>query len=195
MKPYQILQKILPVPMVLIAQHLIAQGNLVVNSGFDADAAGWTLLNGSAYAGPLKGNPGGWVDLDSLSPSLSDPTITQLINGLILGQTYMVSGDFEKTINRSGGTISDLSFGVAMDGVFLYETSDPGDFNWHSFSFSYTATSSSAVLSLSSQLNGTEISYGIDNISMYLVPEPSVMSLLAFASGAFAYVYQWRRRF
>jgi len=130
---------------VLTSYPVMGQGNLVINGGFDTDAAGWVLIAGGVWAGPDKGNPGGFVGLDSLAPSpTADPIAYQLINGLVPGQTYLVSGDYEKQIARTSTPGS--SFGVALDNVFLFETSDPGNFLWHSFSFSYTATSTSAVL-------------------------------------------------
>lgn len=182
-------------PLLLLApQFSSGQGNLVFNGGFDSGSSGWTLTNGAAWAGPLKGNPGGFVDLDALSPSLStDPTISQSINGLVSGNTYAVSGDFEKTIDRSGGTIAGLSFGVAIDGNFLFTTADPGNFNWHTFNFFYTATSSSAILSFSAQMNGTQVSYGIDNIWIQAIPEPSSLALY-LAGGIIAACRRIRRR-
>lgn len=80
---------------------------------------------------------------------------------------------------------------MAVNGVFLFETVAPASYNWQSFSFSYTAISSSALLSLSSQINGMEISYGIDNIAMQAVPEPSSSLLIMLGSGVVIYV---RRR-
>jgi len=158
----------------------MGQGNLVVNGGFDADAVGWTLTNGAFY-GSEKDAPNGLVYLGSQNPSPTtpNPTSSQLINSLIPGQTYNVSGDFQKIIDWSGGTITGLSFGVAIDGIFLFEAT-PADFHWHNFNFSYTATSSNTVLSLASQINGTLVSYGIDNIALYAVPEPSAELLFGF---------------
>ncbi len=175
-----------------LPQPLVAQGTLVVNGGFDLGTNGWTVTNMSGPGwDPNKGNPGGWVELDSLSPSLvTDPTISQMITGLIPSQSYLVSGDFSKTINRNG-IPTGLSFGVALDNVHFFETADPGDFLWHSFSFAYTATASSALLSFSAQRNGTQVSYGIDNIWMG-VPEPSVLVLVAL--GGFISAARWRGR-
>src|SRR5664279_9278 len=95
------LKEILVRPDVLVLMLLLAaagravgQGNLVINGGFDIGTNSWTEVNisGSGWASQ-KGNPGGWVELDSLAPSLStDPTISQQINGLVSGQTYTVSG-------------------------------------------------------------------------------------------------------
>lgn len=172
-----------------VAQGLHAQGSLIFNGGFDAGVSGWTLTNGTlpAWGGPDKGNPGGWAGLDSLSPEMAaDPTISQFVTGLVQGQTYSVSGDYRKEIDRSGGMITGLSFGVAFDGVLLFEATAPTDFSWHHFNFSYTAVSPAARLSLSSQRNGTEVSYGIDNIVMWVVPEPSSFGLLGLGGCFFA---------
>jgi hypothetical protein len=163
----------------LVAQIIQAQGNLVFDGGFDVDASGWTITNGGPGYDSTKGDPGGWVILESQNPTPTSPspTISQAINDLVPGQPYTVSGDFQKVYDPSGGTITGLSFGVAIDGIYLFEASDPQNFNWQSFSFSYTTTTSGAVLSLSSQLNGAEVSYGIDNIGIFALREPSAKIL------------------
>jgi hypothetical protein len=174
---------------VLLPEMAKAQGNLVFNGTFDSDALGWTLSNGADWS--PGGNPGGSVLLDNPGPSPStDPTASVSINGLTPGFVYIVSGDYQKSKDRGGGSSTDSSFGVAMDGVFVLETTLADQFIWHSFIILYTATSSSAVLSLSSQINGTGISYGIDNIAMYAVPEPSTYALLGLGLLALAW---WRR--
>ena len=132
-----------------------------------------------------KGNPGGYFFLYTNSTSLT-PAISQTINGLIFGSSYIVSGDYEYI----SGSSTDPSFGVALDGVYLFETAVPADLNWHSFSFDYTATSASTLLSLSSQLNGTGVSYGIDNISVEAIPEPSELALATLAG----FLLGFRRR-
>lgn len=160
-----------------------AQGNLVENGGFDTDASGWMLTNGARYNG-LYGNPAGDLALGG-GPS-SIPTASQEINGLISGQLYTVSGDY-----LGGGGVKNTStggFGVALDGVFLFETNAPTDSGWYGFSFDYTATSTNALLSLSAQINGTVFSYSIDNITMYTVPEPSSTALIVLGSGVLFYV-------
>jgi len=189
MKPYMTLN----ISVVLIAlalscfsQSATAQGNLVVNGGFDTDSSGWILTNISVSEGggyhATFGNPPGSVLL--YNPSLpEDPTASQIINGLTPGDIYIVSGNY-----RGGGkNVTDNSFGVALDGIFLFETAAPADFfSWHSFSFDYTAASTSALLSLEAQINGTDDSYTIDNISMEAVPEPSSLCLIGIGGIASA---------
>lgn len=145
-----------------------AQGNLVVNGGFDSDASHWTATNisGSGYLA-TGGNPGGFFGLVNVSAA-PIPTISQQINDLSPGTLYLVSGDY-----KSGGKgVANNSFGVAFNGVYVFLASSPTDYDWHTFSFEYAATSSSELLSISSHVRNTDYDYYIDNIAMYPVPEP-----------------------
>ena len=167
-----------------------AQGNLVVNGGFDTDTSGWTITNVSEGGGYLSffGNPSGSVYLYNPS-SPHSPGASQTITSLTPGAIYSVSGDYQK---GPGKDVADNSFGVALDGIFLFETAVPADFNWHGFSFDYTATSTSAFLSLSAQINGTDYAYFIDNISMEAVPEPSSLWLIGIGGIASAMFLRYR---
>jgi hypothetical protein len=143
----------------------IAQGNLVVNGGFDADISGWTTNGSSGYYDSLKGNPGGCFTLYG--------SISQTVNSLTPSSSYLVSGSYDVEGGTIGGT---SSFGVAMNSVFLFEVTPP-DYAWHNFSFTYSANNLSMVLSLTAGINGTSDVFRVDNISMAAVPEPSVLSL------------------
>jgi hypothetical protein len=161
-----------------------AQANFVFNGQFDSNTNGWVLANGASW--PWVGHPGFSVDLSDVTPSLAnDPTASQTINSLTPVANYIVSGDYAMGKDYGGGSATSTSFGVFIDGVVYFETIAPGNQDWHSFSFIYTATSSSAVLSLSAQLNGTGVSYFIDNIAMYAVPEPSASLLILLGGGLF----------
>ena len=171
-------------------QSVAAQGNLVVNGGFDTDASGWTLANVEAGFGYLAtgGNPPGCVVLENDSSPYAS-TASQEINSLTPGTFYIVSGDYQ-----SGGKgIANNSFGVALDGVYLFEANSPPTYNWYSFSFEYMATSTSALLSISAQLNGTGYPYSIDNIAMDAVPEPNSLCLLG-AGGMMSALFRHRRK-
>lgn len=171
-----------------LIQSVKAQGNLVGNGGFDTDASGWTLTNGVSYAA-LFGNPAGSVSLYNGSGG-ADPTASQEISSLTPGQFYSVSGNY---VGYADNSVSN-SFGVALDGVFLFETVSPTNNNWYGFSFGYTATSTNALLSLSLLIPGKNNTYHIDNISMQPVPEPSGISLIVFGSGVFIYARRRRHR-
>ena len=173
-----------------------AQGNLVVNGGFDTDTSGWVITNvevdvGGGYSSSF-GNPPGSVVLYNLSFAYV-PTASQEINSLTPGALYIVSGDYRKI---AGKDVTDYSFGVALDSVFLFETVVPTDSNWHSFSFDYTATSTSALLSLKAQINGRydDYSYAIDNIAMYAVPEPNSLCLMGVGGMMSALLFTHRRK-
>ena len=168
----------------LTPQFVKAQGNLVVNGGFNTDASGWMTTNefGFGYVSD-KGDPGGYFFLYSSSSSLT-PTISQTISNLIPGSSYIVSGNYMQVM----GSSENPSFGVALNGSYLFETAEPPNSNWYGFSLDYVATSVNALLNLSSQLNGTGVSYGIDNISMKLVPEPSDSWLLLLGGVVFIYI-------
>jgi hypothetical protein len=170
------------------------QGNLVVNGGFDTDASGWVMTNVDISWGGWSsaGNPGGSFILDNSPSSSTEPTIGQTVNSLTPGDTYVVSGDYQMLGGKNFANVDSL--GVAIDGTFLFETvapTDPTDHSWYSFNFLYTATSSSALLSLSSKINGTDFYYGIDNIVMAAIPEPHSLALLVL--GGLFFIYQCRR--
>ena len=193
MKPYMTLKTyiVLTALALPIPQLAIGQGNLVFNGGFDTDASGWILTNVFAGAGyqPTFGNPPGSVSLFSLlsfpAPSSASQTITNLTPGVI----YIVSGDYQKVVGKD---ITDNSFGVALDGVFFFETGAPTSTNWYSFNFEYTAASTTALLTLSARINGADFSYLIDNISMEAVPEPSSLWLIGIGGIASAMFLRYR---
>ena len=129
MKPHNIIGTVILISLMLLsfAQSATAQGNLVVNGGFDTDASGWTITNVSGGGGYVSfvGNPAGSVYLNN--PSLPPvPTASQTINSLTPGVLYIVSGDYQKA---AGKNVTGNSFGVALDGVFLFETAAPADSN------------------------------------------------------------------
>jgi hypothetical protein len=179
-----------------IARLAMGQDNLVVNGTFSGNANGWTVINtpgGFGYSS-VVGNPGGGVLLDNVTPSpSSDPTASQTISGLTTGTVYSVSGDYQPGKLRGSGLPTGPSFGVAINGEFLFTAAAPPDFVWRRFSFLHTATSSTAVLSLSSQINGTGLSYAIDNIAMQAVPEPSDIRLVLFSLGVLVYCWRTQR--
>ena len=163
--------------MLLLTQTVVAQGNLVFNGGFEAGSTGWTLVRGAHVTGAAS-RPGLAVFLASTNASpANEPTASQTINSLIAATRYLVSGEYLVQKDRGGASPTNASFGVALNGAYLYQIAASPVGNWQSFSFFYTANSSSALLSLSSQINGTGVEYYIDNILIQAVPEPSSLAL------------------
>ena len=145
-----------------------AQGNLVVNGGFNNDASGWLTTNVASWAGyePAKGNPGGTFLLAAPTDSSEPAGLYQLITGLTVGNIYTISGDYDV---EASSLQKILSFGVTVD-QNLHFTTAPVDYQWDHFSFTYRATQSTALLSVMAY-NGYD--YRVDNFTVQAVPEPS----------------------
>ena len=89
--------------------------------------------------------------------------------------------------------VTDSGFGVALDGDYLFETTALTNYNWYNFIFDYTATSTSALLSLSTLIGEKGNGYTIDNIAMYAVPEPSSLCLIGLGGILSAMLFRKRR--
>jgi len=171
----------------------LAQGNLVDNGNFESGSIDWALINGAAISG--GGNPGYAAFLvSSDSTPANQPTASQTIGGLVAGDTYTISGDYEAGKDRGGASYTNPSFGVAINGTFLYEVTTTPLGSWQSFNFSYTAASSSILLAFSSQINGTGLEYAIDNIAMDAVPEPNSLCLMGVGGMMSALFFTHRRK-
>ncbi len=155
-----------------------AQSTLVFNGDFESRSLGWTMVRGAhvSIAGGLHGLAC-FLASTNASPS-TEPMASQSISGFQPGFTYLVSGDYWSRKDRGGNSPTNASFGVAFDGVYRLQIAAIPNGNWQSFSFLYTPSSISALLSLSSQINGTGVEYYIDNIVIQTVPEPSSAILL-----------------
>jgi hypothetical protein len=172
----------------LVMTHLAeAQENLVMNGGFNGNWNGWTITNtpyGIGYHSQVR-NPPGAIQLDDAytTPGV-DPTASQTITNLVLNQSYLISGEYRQGKIRGTNLPLDVpSFGVALNGDYLFTAYSPGNIpDWTQFRFFYTASSSMALLSISSQINGTGVSYDVDNIAMYALPEPSSAILVVFGA-------------
>jgi hypothetical protein len=164
--------------LLLCAGPLHAQ--LVTNGTLDTDASGWTLADGTGcnnvgWDGTL-GNPPGAIRLNACGESDSDPTAAQTINGLVIGNTYLIKVDVQLFANSSGGGTG-RSFGIFLN-------NEPGsplllteflDGSWHTVTTTFTAASTSATIIFAAELDArtpggpgqsTDVAYAIDNISM-----------------------------
>ncbi len=172
---------------------LAAQGTLVFNGGFNTDANGWVASNIGLNGGYFnaKGNPGGFFLLNNTPAPSTCPTISQSISGLVIGGVYLVSLDVVYSGTHVGPLPVKPSFGVAVDGIFLLEYTTQGQSEWQTLEVFYTALNPSVVLSLAARINDTDVAYGVDNIAMYAIPEPSFLALLSCAS---LVILAWRKR-
>ncbi len=168
---------------VLLLGNVGHANNLMVNGSFDSTVprngtgGGWTSsgIDGSGGWFSTGGNPAAHFILNHSGGS-GDPTILQTVNGLVPGSCYLVSGDFTN-VYPGFGSPDALSFGVALDGVFLFEGQKGAADVWQHFSFSFTATAPDVELLLAGERNGDDSSYRIDNIT--LVPANSDCDVLS----------------
>jgi hypothetical protein len=82
--------------------HALAQGNLVINGGFETLISGkpfgWALTNGNMV---FSGNPSWAVSLDNSTPSATAiPMVSQTVTGLVSGLSYTVSGQYQQGKDR-----------------------------------------------------------------------------------------------
>ena len=146
-----------------------AQGNLVYNGTFNNNSTGWTPVNisGGGYISS-GGDPGGYYYIAGSGESASSISQTFKVTA---GQSYLVSIDYF----MGQGTSADYGFGVSTAGISY---TLQGSSAWQSFSFVFTADSPAALLTFSAGLNNTSACYGVDNISVTAVPEPSPLCLV-----------------
>ncbi len=181
--------------LALMLVPLPAFANLIVNAGFDIEVprndtgGGWTSENIDGL--------GGWLGLGVPPPGFRlntapgpASTIEQTVEGLLIGETYFIHGDYALGF---GGGPPDDSFLVTVDGGTIASLGpapnhDPGGstFFFDEFDASFVATATTHVIGFVGQANGSDHDYTIDNICMdtvQCVPEPSTVALLAAALG------------
>jgi hypothetical protein len=168
-----------------------AGDNMIVNGDFsltvpsDGFGNGWTGIGNQGGPGvggwtSTGGNPGERFILNASGASSSDPAISQVIAGLIVGETYRVTGDFYLT-HTTSGSFTAKSLGAAIDGVFFFEVArnEVVEGAWNALSFDFVALSETVTLMLVAERNNTDYGYSIDNVTMDVVPGPGAIVLLS----------------
>jgi hypothetical protein len=129
---------------------------------------GWTSSGLFAGAGwqSSGGNPGGTFLLNNVGDPNTDPTISQTICCLKPGQCYTIRG--QRKVQAWFGQTAP-SFAVLLDGATILALpvpSNPADANWYDFAVSFTATNACQTIGFAAEINGTDVSYWIDNIRL-----------------------------
>jgi len=136
---------------------------IIVNGDFETNA-GWVLPNStSGYSTP--GNPGRYMYLNWGGGASTDPTAQQPMMGLIVGNTYTISGDLRNITGCCGAVVGAPALAIDIDGVQQTIINNPGP-TWTAFSYNFVATASSQMLAFRAELDGADIDIGIDNINV-----------------------------
>ncbi|MFN7936496.1 MAG: hypothetical protein U0R19_24440 [Bryobacteraceae bacterium] len=155
-----------------------AFAGLVTNPTFDGNCASWSFAGFVNFC-DASGNPGPSLVLNDFPGPV--PQATQSIAGLILGTTYQITLS-AKTYFNCCNSSSTPGAGVSIDGNqfdFLVVNSQP----WTNYSFTFTYSGGSNLLTLSAQRNGTDSDAQFDNVDINQlsadVPEPASALILA----------------
>ncbi|TRW18429.1 PEPxxWA-CTERM sorting domain-containing protein [Glacieibacterium frigidum] len=130
----------------------------------------------------LSPQGGNFVALDGDSDY--DGSISQLITGLNVGSQYRLTFSWaaSQLINRTGPTTEQLvgSFGGSTFATDVVSVASEGFEGWFDEAFTFTATSTSQVLTFLSvgTPNGLPPIAALDGVSLTAVPEPATWGLM-----------------
>jgi hypothetical protein len=125
--------------------------------------------------------------MNSCGEANADPSVGQTVSGLNIGQTYQLSWDQRLWENYSGSGFGN-SFGVFLgqDGGNALLTNEYLSTTWATMTTTFVASATSQLITFASELDQrttgvalrTDVSYGVDNVSLTQVPEPASLALV-----------------
>ena len=168
-----------------------------VVAGLHGDSTGSVDVVDSAFFPPPPGSPAGTqlIDLDGTS---TNPVggITQMINGLVTGQTYTVSFTYANNPNAFPNASATISIGGASDTV-THSGSTVASPSYVTTSFTFVASGPSQLLSaISDDPAGDYSGILVTNFDVELsaVPEPASIAMLGLGLVAVGGYVRARRR-
>ena len=127
-------------------------------------------------------------------------SISQLINGLVVGEHYTLTFNWAaaQMANRFGATSEQLhiTFGGETRDTAILAIPEGGFSGWQNGSFNFTATSNSQLLTFLSvgTPSGLPPIALLDGVSLTMVPEPSTWAMMLLGFGGIGAMIRRRRQ-
>lgn len=155
-----------------------ADGEFAVNGTFDTDLAGWTVPSSGGCGNTVwvsDGNPGGSAWLNACGEAGSDPSIEQVLTGLVVGEVYTLSGEYRSVAPSFGDPAKPDAFEVELDGTVILSLARPTPVAtaWTAFTVDFTATATSHTIAFYAERDGDDSDFAIDNVSVVGETEPA----------------------
>jgi hypothetical protein len=142
-----------------------------VNGGFELNADSWDHFHLTPPNGWTDevGNPAGCMRLNESNTRGIDPGISQVVDGLMPGVSFTVSGEYRPYVNWIGSPTAE-SFVVTVDSVVVgsFARGPNGD-DWSDFTIDFIATEETHAIGFWAE-HLDDSSYELDNVVIDLAP-------------------------
>lgn len=156
-----------------VSTYFLDATELFVNGTFTGSAAGWTPANINTANVPgaggylaNAGNPGGAFSLNDGGQANTDPSLSQTVNGLTAGATYLVQGDYRDYFIHDNSEARPV-FSVDINGASVLTRTNPGAI-WTHFAYVLTvpAGQTARTFRFRAEIDGTDVDIVVDNLSL-----------------------------
>lgn len=153
----------------LFCSTTFAQKNLVTNGTFDLQ-----VPNNGAGGGWTADTSGGWFQeggnyffvLNASGDVQTDPSVEQTVTGLVVGEAYLIKGEYRNYYGLHWCNTAALSFGVEVDSQIILELKYLSDI-FSPFEVNFIAAATEQTIRFSAERNGSDCDYAVDNIQAY----------------------------
>jgi len=177
---------------VLVGLPANADANLITNGDFaTGDITGWTAVGDFTFPATsvITGGTPPQQSFLKAGP-FSGAELSQTFSTLA-GQQYLISFDLQAESGTETGTSTTAFFSANFDGVGNIFSTTAKTFNWMTFAFTETASSTSSTLSFD-YINVPSF-YDLTNVSVTAVPEPEIYAMMGVGLLLMAFVVRHRR--
>jgi len=138
---------------------------------------GWSFANIDGAGGwrSSGGNPGGYFTLNQAGDLNTDPTLSQTVEGLTIGATYTISGEYRSFAAGYGNPQKPDAFAVQVEPqpsdhdsivVLGLPRPSPDAFAWTGFTVDFVASDTSSTISFVGERDGDDSSFDVDNLCL-----------------------------